>query len=78
MTAVSTRRAFLRLAAAAALGLPLAACGKRGALEKPPTAEEIAADQARAAGQPGAARPRRRGDTRIVPPRRETPFDFLL
>lgn len=73
---VPTRRAVLRLAALAALGAPLAACGKRGALEKPPTAEEVAAaEQAKAEGrQP----PRRRRDTSIRPPRKDTPFDFLL
>lgn len=73
---VPTRRAFLRFAALAALGAPLAACGKRGALEKPPTAEEIAAaEQAKADGR---AAPRRRRDTSIKPPRKDTPFDFLL
>ena len=71
------RRKVLRLALAGAAVLPLAACGKRGALEAPYTEEEKANEARRAAGDATAPRRRpRRGP--IPPPRGDTPFDFLL
>lgn len=53
---------------------PLAACGKRGALEAPPTQEQI--DRAR---NPDGT-PRRPEGTRgpIQPPKRSLPIDFIL
>jgi predicted small lipoprotein YifL len=71
------RRKLLRLALAGAAILPLAACGKRGALEAPYTEEEKANEARRAAGDLTAPRRKpRRGP--IPPPRGDTPFDFLL
>ena len=71
-----TRRTLFRLALGAGLAVSLAACGKRGALEAPYTPEEEAAE-ARRASDPTAGPPKRR-DSTIHPPRRDTPFDFLL
>ena len=76
MTDLSRRR-LSRLALGALIGLPLAACGKRGALEAPLTEEEKANEARRAAGDMSAPRRRRRAGP-IPAPRKDTPFDFLL
>lgn len=76
MTELSRRR-LLRLAAASALALSLAACGKRGALEAPLTEEEKANEARRAAGDTTAPRRKRRAGP-VPSPRKDTPFDILL
>lgn len=73
-----SRRRLLRLALAGASALSLAACGKRGALQAPPTEEENANEARRAAGDPTAPRPKQRKAGPIPSPRKDTPFDFLL
>lgn len=72
-----SRRRLLRLAAASAAAVPLAACGKRGALEAPYTEEEKANEARRAAGDTSAPR-RKSRKTAIPSPRKDTPFDILL
>ena len=76
MTDLSRRR-LLRLALIGAAAAPLAGCGKRGALEAPPTEEEKANEARRAAGDTTAPRRKRRAGP-IPSPRKDTPFDILL
>lgn len=77
---LSRRR--VALLTAAALALCLAGCGRRGPLEAPPdpAAEAAKAREAGAGVDQPVGRPvgRRNRDTRITPPRVDTPADFLL
>lgn len=77
MTDLSRRR-LLRFALAGAAAAPLAACGKRGALQAPYTPEEKELEARRAAGDTTAPRPKARKATPIKGPLKETPLDFLL
>jgi predicted small lipoprotein YifL len=72
------RRRFLRLVLVGAAAAPLAACGKRGALQQPYTPEEKELEARRAAGDPTAPRPKPRKAEPIKGPMKETPLDFLL
>lgn len=76
MTDLSRRR-LLRVALAGGAALTLSACGKRGALEAPPTEEEKANEARRAAGDTTAPKRKRRAGP-IPSPRKDTMFDFLL
>lgn len=77
MTDLSRRR-LLRFSLVGLAASPLAACGKRGALQAPLTAEEEANEARRAAGDPTAPRRRERKAGPVPAPRKDTPFDFLL
>jgi predicted small lipoprotein YifL len=62
------------------LALSLAGCGRRGALEAPPgspTSEVGANPQATTPNEP-ALKPAHRANKKIVPPKVDTPFDWLL
>ncbi len=71
---------FFCLMAIVAFGF--AGCGRRGALEPPPGASppEAAADPQAAPASTGAPvlKPAHRASKKIVPPKVDTPFDWLL
>jgi predicted small lipoprotein YifL len=85
------RRAQTGLCLIIVLALSLAGCGRRGALEPPPgspTPDAGAKPQASSADAPNgqttpsdtgsALKPTRRVNKKIVPPKVDTPFDWLL
>jgi predicted small lipoprotein YifL len=67
-------RRFVRLAAAGALALPLAACGLKGSLDPPPSAATPA--QTDAAVAPGAPPPAEESQPQA--PRKRIFLDWLL
>lgn len=76
-----TRRRMLRLGATLALGVALAACGKRGPLEPPPgSSDALKAQKPQDDGQqgiPGIKGGKKRPPP-VSPPKKDFFLDFLL